>query len=78
LGTGVIFSPALGYARRSYFKKPKYTEAMMCMLLANDIESAKLWASGKVMYKIWNALEKYDFDSPKVKCHLYYEQSKIK
>ncbi len=78
LGTGVLFSPALGYAKMEYFKKPEYTEAMMCMLLANDIESVKLWAAGKVMYKIWNALEKYDFASPEVKCHLYYEQSRIK
>jgi hypothetical protein len=78
LGTGVIFLPSLGYARLSYFKKPQYTEAMMCMLLANDIESAKLWAAGSVMYKVWNALEKYDFASPEVKCHRYFEQSAIK
>jgi Glycoside hydrolase 123, N-terminal domain len=78
LGTGVIFLPSLGYAKMSYFKKPKYTEAMLCMLLANDIESAKAWAVGAVMYKVWNALEKYDFASPEIKCHLYYEQSKIK
>jgi hypothetical protein len=48
------------------------------MLLANDIESAKLWANGNVMYKVWNALEKYDFASPEVKCHRYFEQSTIK
>ena len=78
LGAGVIFLPAIGYARLSYFKKPEYTEAMLCMLLANDIESAKLWANGKVMYKVWNALEKYDFASPEAKCHRYFEQSAIK
>jgi hypothetical protein len=77
LGAGVIFLPALGSAKREYFKVPEYTEAMLSMLLPHDIESAKLWAAGGVMYRVWSVFEKYGIDSPSVRVHRYFEQATV-
>ena len=77
LGTGVLFLPSLGYAKREYFKVPEYTEAMLSMLLPHDIESSKSWAAGGVMFKLWDAFEKYGLGSPSVKVHRFFEQTDI-
>lgn len=77
LGAGVIFLPALGSAKRDYFKVPEYTEAMLSMLLPHDIESAKSWAAGAVMYNVWDAFEKYEMGSPSVKVHRFFEQTAV-
>ncbi|MBO4345686.1 MAG: hypothetical protein J5833_08015, partial [Victivallales bacterium] len=78
LGIGVIHLPALGQASMDYFKVPKYTEAMLCMLQSHDIETGELWASGGPVQKLWDILGKYGMQSPDVKCHLYHEQGEIK
>jgi len=77
LGTGVLFLPSLGYAKREYFKVPEYTEAMLSMLLPHDIESSKSWAAGGVMFKLWDAFEKYGLGSPSVKVHRFFEQTAV-
>jgi len=77
LGTGVLFLPSLGYAKREYFKVPEYTEAMLSMLLPHDIETSKSWAAGGVMYRLWDALEKYRFGAPSVKVHRFFEQTVV-
>lgn len=79
LGVGVIFLPALGQASMANFAEPAYpyTEGMLTMLLSHDIESSQDWAAGPPFIKTWNALEKYGVQSPKTKCHLYYEQQTV-
>ena len=78
LGVGVIHLPALGQADRSFHGVPAYTEAMMAMLQSHDVETTSLWASSKVCQKVWDALEKYDVQSPETVCRLYHEQNEVK
>ncbi len=79
LGVGVIFLPALGIANTEYRSTAglSYTEGMMTMLLAHDIETCQEWTYGLPIQKAWNALEKYDVQSPKTKVNLYYNQREI-
>ncbi len=78
LGVGVIHLPALGQADRAFHSVHPYTEAMIAMLQSHDIETTSLWASNKVCQQVWDALEKYDVQSPETVCRLYHEQKEVK
>ena len=78
LGVGVIHLPALGQAARSSHGVPAYPEALIAMLQSHDVETTCLWASSKVCQKVWDALEKYDVQSPETICRLYHEQKEVK
>ncbi len=79
LGTGVIFSTALGQASLEYFREPAwpYTVAMLMMLQLHDIETDMSYAARVPTHKLWNALEKYQFENPALKVHLYYQQKEV-
>jgi len=79
LGAGVIFLPALGQASSDNFKPAAfpYTEAMLAMLLAHDVETCQSYAAGAPVQKVWDALEKYGVQSPETRVHLYYNQQEI-
>ena len=75
LGAGVIFLPAMGK-----YTKPEdlpYVEGMLTMLLSHDVETSQDCVNGKPVQKVWNALEKYDVQSPATRVHLYYNQQEI-
>ncbi|OPY85666.1 MAG: hypothetical protein A4E71_01964 [Smithella sp. PtaU1.Bin162] len=78
LGVGVIFLTALGQANTDYLKEPAYTEAMLTMLLAHDVEPDPSWSSALPHQKVWDILEKYQVQSPETKVHLYYRQDTVK
>ena len=77
LGVGVIFLTALGQANTDYLKEPAYTEAMLTMLLAHDVEPDPSYSAVLPHQKVWDALEKYQVQSPKTKVHLYYRQNTV-
>ncbi|MFA6929224.1 MAG: glycoside hydrolase domain-containing protein [Lentisphaeria bacterium] len=80
LGIGVIHLPSLGQASLENFREPAYpyTVAMLMMLQLHDIETAMSWAARLPTHKLWNALEKYQFEKPDLKVHLYYQQNEIR
>ena len=80
LGVGVMFLPALGQATLENFREPAwpYTVAMLMMLQMHDIETAMCWAARVPTHKLWDILEKYRFEEPALKVHLYYQQKEIR
>ena len=78
LGIGVIHLPALGQADRAFHGVVEYTEAMMAMLQVHDVETTLMWANSRTVQKVWDALEKYDVQSPETVCRLYHEQDEVK
>ncbi|MHB1460469.1 MAG: glycoside hydrolase domain-containing protein [Armatimonadota bacterium] len=77
LGVGVIFLTALGMANVSYLNNDSYTEAMWTMLLMHDVEPDASYSSVLPNQKVWEALQKYQVQSPATKCHLYYDQNTV-
>jgi len=77
LGVGVIFLTALGQANVAYLSNDSYTEAMWTMLLMHDVEPDAAYSSVSPNQKVWDALEKYNVQSPLTKCHLYYNQNTV-
>ena len=74
LGPAVIFLPALTNYRKE-LAKPEYTEAMMTMLLLNDITSSTILCDRNVVVKVWDIYRRFDMD--KAAPHLYWEQQEL-
>ena len=77
LGVGVIHLPAILQANRAYSKEPKYTEAMIGMMMVHDVETCNSWISSYALLKCWDILERYGVGKPETECRLYYEQKEI-
>ena len=79
LGVGVIHLPALGQVGSVMYKPEsyKYTEAMLCMLMSHDIETAQYYAAAKPLHRAWDVLKRYGVDSPSTVCRLYHEQNEV-
>ena len=52
--------------------------SMLMMLQMHDIETAMCWAARVPSHKLWDILEKYRFEDPALKVHLYYQQKEIR
>ena len=77
LGVGVLHLPALGQADVKYYKEPKYTESMLCMLLSHDVETIEAYALAVPVERVWDIMDKYKVQSPETVCRLYHEQKEI-
>jgi hypothetical protein len=74
LGIGVFFLPVIGYIHNGYLpSSEKYAVAMLTMCQMNDIESCGECIPRGPMWRLWNILEKYGVQDPKVRCIRYYE-----
>ncbi|MFA6929149.1 MAG: hypothetical protein WCT05_02400, partial [Lentisphaeria bacterium] len=78
LGIGVVFLPAIWYAKQGKHVNDQTTDAMISMLQLHDIDSTHLWAKPASFRKLWDILEKYEVQKTETQCHLYYEDNRIK
>ncbi len=80
LGSGVVFLTALGAAKPEYAADPKYapyTEALLTMLLAHDIDADLSFTLPGPQQRVWDILERYRVGAPETECRRFYEQSEI-